>query len=80
MTCPDSPCTGAHVGWPGGRYRVHRPHTCVLPLSLPVERSAGPGQGAAVDCAARLRAADYRCVVGRVGCAVRAGSAAVVKK
>lgn len=75
MTCPDSPCTGVHGGWLDGRYRVHRPHICVL-QSLPAGRSAGPVQGVAADCAARLHAADSRCVAGCAGCADHAESVA----
>lgn len=62
-TGPDSPCTGAHEGWPGGRYRVHRRHTYV-PLSPPAGTPAGPGRGAVADRGVHLHAA------------VRAGSVA----
>lgn len=65
------------MGWPGGRYHVHMPHICVLPLPLPARMFAGPGRGAVADCAAQLCAADSRHVAGHVGCAVHAGSAAV---
>lgn len=70
MTCPGSPCTDVHVGWTNGRYRDHKPHTCVPPPSQPVKRSAV--SDAVVDYAARLHAA----AAAAADCADHAGSVA----
>lgn len=74
---PESPCTGARVGLPGGKYHVHRLHICVLFLALPAKMSAEAGWGAA-GCAEHLHAADSRRAAGCAGYVAAAAAAAAV--
>lgn len=74
MTGPESPCTGARAGLPGGKYHVHRLRICVLFPALPAKTSAESGWGAA-GRAEHLRAADSRRVAGCAGYAAAAAAA-----